>query len=244
MFLGSSCSVSRINENRYNLSTESIKEGIELEDVKKQNLTTNNFFIQKAEFKMLSQDESKNGLASIKFEKPDKFLISLKSKGGIEAARIFISNDTILVNDRINKKLYYGSPAYLKAKYGVTASVLPLLLGDYLNDDVYDNSKIKCLEGKFDIKGVINRLQVHYIIDCRSGKTLLALPEHNINGGKLQIRYSNFLRTGEAFTPWKIEVSDSLSKTTIEINIDKIESPWEGTIQFIPGSQYEQIHLL
>lgn len=244
IFFGAACSVSRIDERRYNASPEYMEEGKGLEGIKRQNLTANNFFIQKAEFKVISQEESINGLGSIKFEKPDKYLISLKSKGGIEVARIFISDDTILINDRINKKLYYGSPAYLKAKYGVTASVLPLLLGDYLNDDVYDNSKIKCLEGKFDIKGVINRVQVHYIIDCRSGKTLLALPEHNINGGKLQIRYSNFLRTGKAFTPWKIEVSDSLSKTTIEINIDKIESPWEGTIQFIPGSQYEQIHLL
>jgi hypothetical protein len=244
MFLGYACSVGRIREGKFLAATEFNAKGKGLEGIKRQNLTANSFFIQKAEFKVVSQDVSKDGLGSIKFEKPDKYLISLKSKGGIEVARIFISDDTVLINDRIRKKLYYGSPAYLKSRYGVTASVLPLLLGDYINDEVYDTGKVNCREGKFNIEAVINRLKVNYVIDCGSGKTIFAQPEHNIRYGKLQIRYSDFLKTGEAFTPGKIEISDSQNKMRIEIKIDKIESPWEGTIQFVPGNKYEKIHLL
>lgn len=244
IFLGSACSVSRVAERRYNGSAEYMKEGMVLEDIKRQNLTANNFFIQKAEFKVLGQDESKNGLGSIKFEMPDKYLISLKSKVGIEVARIFINDDTILINNRINKKLYYGSTAYLKSKYGVTISFLPLLLGDYLNDEVYDNSKVNCVEGKFNIKGIISSMKINYVIDCGSGKSILAIPESTISETNLQIRYSDFLKTGEALTPGKIEISDSQSKTTIEIYIDKIDTRWEGAIQFIPGNNYEKIELL
>ena len=243
MFLGSACSVSRITERSYNTSIDTLEEGKGLEGIKKQNLTENNFFIQKAEFTVVSQEESKSGLGSIKFEKPDKYLITIKSKGGIEVTRIFISDDTILINDRINRKLYYGTPAYLKSKYGLTTSVLPLLLGDYINDEVYDG-KVDCIEGKFSINAAINKLKINYFIDCEARKTILALPEHNVNEWKLGIKYSNFIKAGEAFTPGKIEISDSQSKTTIEIRIDKIESPWDGTIQFIPGNNYEKIHLL
>ena len=40
-------------------------------------------------------------MATIKYELPDKYLISIRSKAGIEAARIFITKDTVLINDRI-----------------------------------------------------------------------------------------------------------------------------------------------
>ena len=58
---------------------------------------------------------------------PDKFLISIKSHTGIEVARIFLTGDSIMINDRINKKLYYGSTSYLKNKYGLTTAVFPVI---------------------------------------------------------------------------------------------------------------------
>ena len=69
----------------------------------------------------------------LKFEYPDKYLISIKSRTGIEGARIYISEDTILFNDRINKKMYYGSSLYLKRKYGLTTNFLPLIFGDIVS---------------------------------------------------------------------------------------------------------------
>ena len=84
------------------------------ESTKNQNITNNGFFIQKAEIEIVTGEGKEKYLASIKFEKPDKYLISVKSRTGIEGARIYISNDSILVNDRINKKLYSGNTFYLK----------------------------------------------------------------------------------------------------------------------------------
>ena len=109
-----------------------------MERIENQNLTKRNFFIQKAEIEILSEEENQKLIASIKFIYPDQYLISLKSKTGIEAARIFITDDTVLINDRINRKLYFGKPAQLKNKYGISPAVLPVVLGDFIKG----NSKL------------------------------------------------------------------------------------------------------
>ena len=64
-----------------------------------------------------------------------------------------------MINDRFNKKLYYGSTSYLKSKYGVTTALLPVFLGDYVNDQKLDSTKIKCIDGKLNILGIINNVK-------------------------------------------------------------------------------------
>ena len=116
-----------------------------------QNLTARSFFIEKAEFKISSGDGEKSGIGTVKFQMPDKFLISIKSKAGIEVARIFLTGDSIFINDRFNKKLYYGSTSYLKSKYGYYNIIIASILGDYVNDQKLDRSKINCIEWKVKI---------------------------------------------------------------------------------------------
>jgi len=70
------------------------------------------------------------------------------------------------------------------------------------------------------------------------------VPEDNIEENELQIRYSEFFKANNIYAPGKIEISDKLSRTIIEIKIVKIVSPWEGTVDFVPGKQYKKIHLL
>ena len=53
-----------------------------------------------------------------------------------------------------------------------------------------------------------------------------------------------FLKVNEINIPGKIEISERQSSTTIEIKIQKIITPWEGTIEFIPGKQFKKIRLL
>ena len=75
-----------------------------------------------------------------------------------------------MINDRFNKKLFYGSTSFLKNKYGVTTALLPVILGDYVNDEMIDSSKILCEEGKFILKGLLIQLRIEYVMDCDSGK--------------------------------------------------------------------------
>ena len=208
-----------------------------------QNLTGKSFFIERAEFKISSDGGEKSGLGTVKFLKPDKFLISIKTIVGIEVARIFLKEDSIFINDRFNKKLYYGSASYLKSKYGVTTSLLPVLLGDYVNDQKTVKKKINCIDGKFSILGIIDNIHVKYQVDCELGKTILASQEDIREESTLNIKYSEFFSSDGINTPGKIEIVEGKTNTTIEIHIRKMISPWDGVIDFIPGKQYDKIHL-
>lgn len=214
------------------------------ESIVNQNITSRGFYIERAEFKIKSSAGEKSGLGTVKFVMPDKFLISIKSNAGIEVARIFLSGDSVLVNDRFNKRLYYGSTSYLKSKFGVTTAMLPVFLGDYVNDQKFDSTRIKCTDGKLNVLGIISNVKVKYLIDCELRKCILTVPEDMEDENSLVIKYSEFIKGTSINSPGKIEILETKSSTTIEIRIQEIISPWNGVIDFIPGKQYKKIHLL
>lgn len=214
------------------------------ESIRKQNITNNSFFIQKAEIEISGREGNEKFLASIKFKNPDKYLISLKGKTGIEAARIFLSDDTLLVNDRINRKQYCGTPEYLKIKYGITASVLPVIFGDYIDDNMINKSNAECSNGKLDIDCIINGIKIKYVIDCIKGKCISEIIENGLNSKRMEIQFTDFFKKEKNLIPGKIEILDLQRETTIKIRIKKVVSPWEGNIEFIPGNKYEIIQLL
>ena len=83
---------------------------------------------------------------------PDKYLVSIKSNTGIEIARIYLTEDSVMLNDRLNKKLYYGSASDLKKKYGLTTAILPVIIGDYVNDGKSDEESQNCIDGRLNIE--------------------------------------------------------------------------------------------
>lgn len=213
------------------------------ESIENQNLTSRSFYIEKAKFRIRSEDGEKSGIGTVKFLLPDRFLITIKLNTGIEVARVYLTGDSIFVNDRFNKKLFYGSTSYLKEKYGLTTSLLPVILGDYVNDEKLDCNMIKCEKGQTNIEGMVKSLNVKYVMDCERGKSVLTIPEDRFKENVLEIRYSEFFKVDKINTPGKIEISDRQSNTTIEIHFEKLLTPWEGKIDFIPGKQYEKIRL-
>ncbi|MCX6325589.1 MAG: DUF4292 domain-containing protein [Bacteroidia bacterium] len=237
------CSVIRNDGNKKYGATEGIITERLFENIKKQNITTSNFFIQKIEIEISTPGNKDKILGSLKFESPDKYLFSLKSRAGIEASRIFISEDTILINDRINRKQYYGSPRYLKTKFGLAESILPVIFGDYVNDNLSD-SQTKCSAGKLNSTCTISGMKINYVIDCKKEKTISAITEDNFNAEVMEIHYKDFFNAGDIIIAGRIEIKDLKRKTTIKIRIRKIESPWSGNIEFIPGNKYELIQLL
>jgi hypothetical protein len=238
------CSVNRKRKSgteAVSISTEG--ESI-LQSVVKQNITKSNFFIEKAEFRIISNAGEKSGIGTIKFVLPDKYLVSIKSKAGIEIARIYLMEDSVMMNDRLNKKLYYGSASDLKTKFGLTAAIVPLIFGDYINDQAVDERTIECKDGLLSFDALVKDIKIKYNIDCKYGKCIMTSPANDPNSNGLRIEYSDFFRSGKINVPGKIRISEKKNNTIIEIRILKIVIPWEGSIEFIPGKQYEKIHLL
>lgn len=242
VLLFSGCSVLNKGESdSYNI-TEGILSVNFLEKILKNNISNKGFFIEKAEIIYKNENGTDGFLASIKHEPPDKFLVSIRSKTGIEVTRVFLSHDTLLANDRINRKFYYGKPVALKKKYGITASALPVLFGDLLNVSKTENFKGSCSKDDLTATVSIDGIKVLYLIDCDREKAIQAIMGNSAND-QIEMKFSDFKINNEGSYPKKIMIIDSVKNESIEIMIIRIKIPWNEKIEFIPGNKFERIQL-
>jgi hypothetical protein len=210
--------------------------------VKEQNITYKNFYISKAEVEILSNERKENILCTVKHVYPGKYLISIKNRAGIEAARIFVSNDTLLINDRINRKIYYGENKILEKKYGISYVLIPVLLGDLINNDLAEKNKEECIKGLIRTNYFIEGFRIQYVVDCKIYKAIYAYVMEENN--EIEFKFSKYFKKGNLLFPGLIEVDDKNSMVHIIINVKKVDFPWEGSIDFIPGAKYEFIPIL
>ena len=113
-----------------------IKGGEELiykEDIIKLNISNNDFDIEKAEIEIVGNNNRQILLANLKYRKEGNYLISIRIAAGFEIARLYLTKDTILINDKIRRKIYTASPDWLNEKYGISVTALPVLFGDYIS---------------------------------------------------------------------------------------------------------------
>lgn len=242
-FISTGCAVRKNSHGSEKNSINNVNYNNLIEVLNSQNLGTRGFYISKAEISISTQNGTEKILGNIKYNSSGKYLLSLRAKTGMEITRIFITEDTLLVNDRINKKLYRGSSIYLKNKYGISFSAIPIIFGDYVTGNVQNRSENKCINGRLILDEDLGRIKINYVIDCKEGKAIGVKLTDNIGKEKIEIAYEKFLRNSLGSIPGVLKISDMQREMTVTINIKKIEYPWSGEIEFIPGKQYENILL-
>lgn len=238
----SGCAVFKSNTIRDNRLSENNLDIQLFERVEMQNLTSNGFNIQKAEIEIKTKERTEKLLGSIKFEYPDKYLISIKSKSGIEIARAYLNKDSVLVNDRINKKMYYDSAGRIKIRFGFSGSEIPLIFGDFYKDKTLANNA-NCINGIMELDESLKGTKINYVIDCRDAKIQKSVIMNSRNEAAIAILYGNYIKYMSGLYPGIISIVDLQKETKIEIKIKKLESPWIGKIDFIPGKNYEILQL-
>jgi hypothetical protein len=207
------------------------------------NLTNQDFIIQKAEIEVNNESDKINLFANIKYKKDGKYLISIKSRSGIELVRGYITNDTILVNDRINKKLFCGSPVYLEKKYGISVSAIPVIFGDLIDENERLMENIECKQGNSEINGKIKEKVIKYFIDCKLGKIANARYSNENNEKGIELFFDDFYNYNKYNYPRAIKITDSCDETVIKVEIKKVETLIEEAIKFVPGNNYEKVIL-
>lgn len=207
-----------------------------------QNLHNNSFFIQKADIKIVKGGESENFIASVKYNNGGSYLISLRGKSGIEGARIYITKDTILVNDRINRKLLFGKPGYIERKLGFPIDLLPIVFGDLVSVRKDSDIVPSCVDGILHLEENIRGVNMKYIVDCKKKKIISAVRPGNLNSVLAGLSFDKFINYVNGIFPSEIHINYIDSE--IYIKIVKFETPWKGDIEFIPGNNYEEIELL
>jgi hypothetical protein len=210
---------------------------------KERNLFHNSFYIKSMEVDIKMGKDDEKLLASLRFEKPDKYLISLRSRSGIEISRIFIDRDSGYIVDRIKRKVYKGSVKNIEKKYGVPLNILPVLLGDFCGscgleyESVNKDKLVLC-------KCSIDKISLRYEIDHGIGKVKAVSLENGFGAPFFSADFDKFKRESEAVFPTRINWIDLERNVNIEINIQKIEYPWNDKIEFSFGNRYEVIELL
>lgn len=237
LFTVTGCSVLKI-EKHDNIQ---VSKDILIEDIVNQNITNESFFISKADVEIFGEEGKEKIICSIKYDYPETYLISIRNRTGIEAVRLYITNDSIRLNDRINRKFYYGSGNQLLEKYGFSKSMIPIILGDYVSDDLVRTDPESCIDGLIKKQDIINGSVIKYNIDCRISK-IVSTSTGSYN--KINLKYSRFIRCNKKLIPGEIEIEGIGGMKKLIIRIEKLECPWDGKIEFIPGARYEQMPLL
>lgn len=209
----------------------------------KQNITNNSFFIERGKISTYGEGGRIKLLFTMKYVKPGKYLISLKSTTGIEAFRVYITEDTVLINDRINRVTLYGKPFDFEKISGLPAPLLKVSLGDIF---MVDENKVingKCTNNSLTVDDHYRGLIIKSMIDCKLGKTKIVTLTSGTPNELINIFYSKYKKDNFKM-PGRIEVKDFRRKVRIIIKIERYSVPWPGEIEFIPGSGYKLRKLL
>jgi len=244
MLATTACSVKKLTKSDRPAELSSAEIDKVAEKAEKYNVTTEGFYIKKADIEIKTEERRDKFIGSIKYNKEGKFLISLKNITGIEAARIYLYADTILINDRIGRNLYFGSSDYLKKKFGISKSTLSLIFGDFICTKQIDNEKVDFLEGCVGIDCMVNGEKVIYYVDHKKGKSNRTKLNVNKGNEKIDITFKDFKTIGEIPVAQNIVIIDSIRNIEVVVKIKKMIIPWNDSILFVPGKRYELIELL
>jgi hypothetical protein len=207
------------------------------------NLTKGSFNIVKAEVEILNNGDSQKLIASMKYRVPGNYLLTIRNRTGIEAARVYITHDTVMINDRIYRKLYCGSNEYLLKKYGIATNSLPLVLGDYLNELSEVEILKDCTGGISQIQGYLDSKEIWYYLNCSKSKVTAVTISDKAGTAGINMEFSEFMERGNNSYPEKISIEDAMQKTKIIIKIISVEFNNNDQLEFIPGKNYERIIL-
>jgi hypothetical protein len=238
-----SCSVARRSGKISSGAKTAVNTDTSIESVIGNNLSNNDFYIQKADINVIQDNISVRLTAVIKFRKPDSLMIAVRSRTGIEAGRALITEDTVMINDRINKKLFIGKPAVIGTKYGIDPSLIFVILGDVIVEGKDSIRPMECSKGLYSNEFIVSGKKVEYLVDCDNRKARQASFEGDIKTGNITIDLSGFITANTLRYPGKIEINDDLKSLSIIIELKKIESPWKGRIGFVPGHGYKVVKI-
>lgn len=209
-----------------------------LKESLERNLTNEGFFIQKGKIVTKTESGRISLLFTMKYNFPDKYLISLRGLTGIEAYRILIAGDTILINDRINEELIIGNKYDFERIAGIATPLLKIAVGDCFFNQPELAESGKCNKDELKLSDYFLGMVIKTTIDCGKKKPVSVLLTTGDPSEFINIEYRKH-RDDLKRLPRIIEVKDFRRKVEISLSLNKYSSPWFGDVEFIPGAGYK-----
>jgi hypothetical protein len=201
------------------------------------NISNSGFFIHKGRIQTSGESGRISLFFSMKYLPPYSYLISLRSKTGMEAFRIYLTSDTVLINDRLNKSVLYGNIGDFERITGLPAALLKVSYGDLFIVDPKMRPEEVCIDDEIKINEYFLGLMVKTTIDCVNEKVKAVMLTTGVPDEFITIEYKN-RRDDQIGLPKKVEINDFRRKIKITLSLDKYTTPWIGDIEFIPGTGY------
>ncbi|RUA32183.1 MAG: DUF4292 domain-containing protein [Bacteroidetes bacterium] len=185
----------------------------------------------KSKIRFSSPDKSLSSSATIRMKKDSVIWISVSPIFGIEAARGFISQDTIVFMDRVNKDVYRYNYESLSNTLNFEVNfemVQSIILGNQVFDFKRDDNFSK-KSGELKIEQNRGRFELETIAATENRKVKAMKVREIPDGSKMEIIFSEFNIVAEQAFPFSTNV-EIISKgtkgeetTNVEINHSKVE---------------------
>ena len=244
IFLGliivAGCSVKR--KSLSSAKDSDFTEMLNVSDITELNFTAQSFFIQRADLNIRGNGGSQKAMATIRYAKPDSFLISVRALSVLEVARILITSDTILINDRLNSTLYFGSNQNVKKKYGFDLMVFPVLLGDLITGS-QTLTGINCNGGNAVLREKKGDYILNYFIDCETKKCKRVTIENEFIGDDISIEFDNFDKADKMIFPTYLKINNFANFASFEMEVKRIDFNVDSEIEFVPGRNYKRVEI-
>lgn len=208
-----------------------------------QNISRTGFFIERGRISTSGEGGRISLMFSLKYNEKGEYLISLRSNTGMEAFRVMLTKDTVLINDRINQTVLYGNPYDFERITGIPADLLIVIFGDLFRISGKANIYGEDSRAELRIEDYFLGLLVKTVIDKRIAKVKSVLITTGVTDEYISIDYLKH-REDRFKLPKKVEINDFRRKVKIALRIEKYSVPWIGEIEFIPGKGFKQKRIL
>lgn len=239
IILISSCStVSRLNTVSDNASERSDI----LKLILNNNLSNNNFQIQKIELKVNLKGQEDKFLANLKYAQNGDLLISIRNFTGIEGLRILLRGDSIKINDRLNKRFYYGNAQYLIGNYGIRKEMITIILGDLFVNQA-NLTRTNCTDNLISIKSIYKNYELRYNASCNGKKIINADISDSRGAIKIVGSFGKFRSDGIFKFPGVGNFEMAPKGLSVSYKIKNIQA-FDGVVSdMAEGKNYEKILL-
>ena len=239
----SSCSTIR-RAQRSSDEIGSGNKGKSLEEIlEKNNIAGKGLIISRARIKYSDDATEASFTAVIRINKKGEILASLKSFAGIEVARVIFTDDIFYIFDRIHRTVSFISFEDVGKRYGLRKEWMMIVLGDTPGILTEKGNRIKCRDGVGERERSISGLRIGEEFDCSSGK-VSEVSMMEASGRLLStLRFNDFIKVNDIVIPSSVVMDSRSNLFHVEMIIEKVETGWDGEIDFAKPNGYELIKI-
>jgi hypothetical protein len=171
---------------------------------------------------------------NIRIERDKKIWISVTAIAGIEAARVLITPDSILLINRL-ESVYLKKPfSYIRKFAGNQVNyktIESLLIGNAIPELINENADLQTNPDSITLAGNLQELVYKLTMGPGMRVKQTSLSDENA-GQSMQVTNNAFIQSGTRMVPSQIDITSSTKEKKIEVNLRYIKSEFDQPLEF------------